>query len=238
MPPIPQELINVKLLLIGNSSVGKSSLLLRFSDKQWLPEDEASATIGVDFRVHRMEVQGRKVKLSIWDTAGQERFRTITASYYRGAQGVILVYDVSSRESFEALPRWLEELENYVPPEVVKIVVGNKLDKEYSRQVPTEEGAAFAARTGCLFVEASAKTAVGVSETFSDVVARIIDTPLLWREEKTKGSAGSANAATTTATAAAGAAATSRSRGGAGGMPGNIDLSQVQDEDASGGCLC
>jgi len=237
MPPIPQELINVKLLLIGNSSVGKSSLLLRFSDKQWLPEDEASATIGVDFRVHRMEVQGRKVKLSIWDTAGQERFRTITASYYRGAQGVILVYDVSSRESFEALPRWLEELENYVSPEVVKIVVGNKLDKEYSRQVPTEEGAAFAARMGCLFVEASAKTAVGVSEAFSDVVARIIDTPSLWREEKTKASAGSANAAATTATAAA-AAATSRSRGGAGGMPGNIDLSQVQDEDASGGCLC
>jgi len=162
MAPTPQsqELINVKLLLIGNSSVGKSSLLLRFSDKQWLPEDEASATIGVDFRVHKLEVHGRKVKMSIWDTAGQERFRTITASYYRGAQGVILVYDVSSRESFEALPRWLEELENYVPPEVVKIVVGNKLDKEYSRQVPTTEAAAFAARTGCLFVEASAKTAV------------------------------------------------------------------------------
>jgi len=131
MAPIShsQEIINVKLLLIGNSSVGKSSLLLRFSDKQWLPEDEASATIGVDFRVHKMEVNGRKVKMSIWDTAGQERFRTITASYYRGAQGVILVYDVSNRESFEALPRWLDELENYVPPEVVKIVVGNKLDK-------------------------------------------------------------------------------------------------------------
>jgi len=85
-----QELINVKLLLIGNSSVGKSSLLLRFSDKQWLPEDEASATIGVDFRVHKMEVNGRKVKMSIWDTAGQERFRTTTASYYRGAEGVIV----------------------------------------------------------------------------------------------------------------------------------------------------
>jgi len=237
MPPTPQELINVKLLLIGNSSVGKSSLLLRFSDKQWLPEDEASATIGVDFRVHKMEVQGRKVKMSIWDTAGQERFRTITASYYRGAQGVILVYDVSNRESFEALPRWLEELENYVPPEVVKIVVGNKLDKEYSRQVPTEEGAAFAARTGCLFVEASAKTAVGVTEAFSDVVVRIIDTPSLWREEKTKASsagAGSSAKATTTATAAA----ASGTRGGAGNMPGNIDLSQVQDEETAGGCLC
>ncbi len=131
--------INIKLLLIGNSSVGKSSLLLRFSDEAWLPEDEASATIGVDFRVHRMSVVPDDadtpvdVKLSIWDTAGQERFRTITASYYRGAQGVVLVYDVTSRESFESLPRWWDELETYLGGEgrdaVVKIVVGNKVDK-------------------------------------------------------------------------------------------------------------
>jgi len=224
--PRSQELLNVKLLLISNSSVGKSSLLLRFSDKQWLPEDEASATIGVDFRVHKMEVKGRKVKMSIWDTAGQERFRTITASYYRGAQGIILVYDVSSRESFEALPRWLEELENYVPPEVVKIVVGNKLDKEYSRQVPTTEGASFAQRTGCLFVEASAKTAVGVTEAFSDVVERIIDTPALWGEEKKP------KASSSKARAAAGSRA-------AESMPGNIDLSQVHEEgEEGGGCAC
>ncbi|KAN0133440.1 ras domain containing protein [Lactarius tabidus] len=231
-PTRPQELINVKLLLIGNSSVGKSSLLLRFSDKQWLPEDEASATIGVDFRVHKMEVKGRKVKMSIWDTAGQERFRTITASYYRGAQGVILVYDVSNRESFEALPRWLEELENYVPPEVVKIVVGNKLDKEYSRQVPTEEGAAFALRTGCLFVEASAKTAVGVTEAFSDVVELIIDTPALWGEEKDKPKASSKSSKSRAATSVPGYRAQDS-------MPGNIDLSQVQEDgDEADGCAC
>ncbi|KAF8829856.1 hypothetical protein HHX47_DHR2000312 [Lentinula edodes] len=147
-PTGSQSTINVKLLLIGNSSVGKSSLLLRFSDEQWLPEDESSATIGVDFRVHKMDVNGKKVKLSIWDTAGQERFRTITSSYYRGAQGIILgghnfpfvsitttipfdclVYDVSSRESFDALPRWYSELETYVSDSVVKILVGNKVDK-------------------------------------------------------------------------------------------------------------
>ncbi|KAI6018702.1 RAB3D [Pisolithus microcarpus] len=94
--------VNVKLLLIGNASVGKSSLLLRFSDEQWIPEDEATATIGVDFKaslVHRMEVNGRRVQLSLWDTAGQERFETITSSYYRGAQGIILVYDVANRET-------------------------------------------------------------------------------------------------------------------------------------------
>jgi len=207
--------------------------LLRFSDKQWLPEDEASATIGVDFRVHKMEVNGRKVKMSIWDTAGQERFRTITASYYRGAQGVILVYDVSSRESFEALPRWLDELENYVPTEVVKIVVGNKLDKEYSRQVPTAEGEAFAGRTGCLFVEASAKTAVGVTEAFNDVVARIIDTPSLWREDTPRaGGGGPVGSRTAASATASGPHATGRI------MPGNVDLSEAQDEDASGTCLC
>ncbi|KAI9464401.1 ras-domain-containing protein, partial [Russula earlei] len=228
--------VNVKLLLIGNSSVGKSSLLLRFSDKQWLPEDEASATIGVDFRVHKMEVHGRRVKMSIWDTAGQERFRTITASYYRGAQGVILVYDVSSRESFEALPRWLEELENYVPPEVVKVVVGNKLDKEYSRQVPAAEGAEFAARAGCLFVEASAKTAVGVTEAFSEVVARIIDTPSLWRDDRSKASSsprGAGAAGAGAGPASGGPRTTER-------MPGNIDLSSAaQDEETfGGGCSC
>jgi Ras-related protein Rab-18 len=152
---------------------------------------------------------------------------------------------VSNRETFEAIPRWLEELENYVPPEVVKIVVGNKLDKvrvsplatvtysipadpraqEYSRQVPTDEGAAFAQRTGCLFVEASAKTAVGVTEAFSEVVERIIDTPALWGEEKPKASSSKARAAAGYRTPDS--------------MPGNIDLSQVLDEeDEAGGCWC
>ncbi|KAL1727065.1 ras-domain-containing protein [Schizophyllum commune] len=172
MPPAPTAQdapLNVKLLLIGNSSVGKSSLLLRFSDEQWLPEDEATATIGVDFRVHKMDVNGRRVKLSIWDTAGQERFRTITASYYRGAQGIVLVYDVTNRESFEALPRWYAELETYVPASAAKVLVGNKVDKAGGREVPTPEGAAFAAKMGSLFVEASAKTSEGVREVFEKV---------------------------------------------------------------------
>ncbi|KAF7313284.1 Ras-domain-containing protein [Mycena kentingensis (nom. inval.)] len=182
MPPAskPAAPLNVKLLLIGNSSVGKSSLLLRFSDEQWLPEDESSATIGVDFRVHKMDVKGKKVKLSIWDTAGQERFRTITSSYYRGAQGIILVYDVSNRESFDALPRWYSELETYVSDKVVKILVGNKVDKEFSRQVSTAEAEAFATRMDSLFVEASAKTAANVTEVFQQCVERILDQPELW----------------------------------------------------------
>ncbi|KAI5121543.1 hypothetical protein M0805_002602 [Coniferiporia weirii] len=223
MPPISKSTeksspINVKLLLIGNSSVGKSSLLLRFSDEQWLPEDEASATIGVDFRVHKMEVNGKKVKLSIWDTAGQERFRTITSSYYRGAQGIILVYDVANRESFDALPRWYSELETYVSDSVVKILVGNKLDKEFSRQVPTAEGAAFAERMGSLFVEASAKTAIGVREAFTDVVARILDTPELWAPVSN--------------------VTPDRAKVQKQSMPGNIDLSAGTPAEEASGCAC
>ncbi|RXW17379.1 hypothetical protein EST38_g8471 [Candolleomyces aberdarensis] len=184
--PTSQQAINVKLLLIGNSSVGKSSLLLRFSDEQWLPEDESSATIGVDFRVHKMEVNGKKVKLSIWDTAGQERFRTITSSYYRGAQGIILVYDVANRESFDALPRWYSELETYVSDSVVKILVGNKVDKEYSRQVTVAEGQQFANRMKSLFIEASAKTAIGVKDIFRELVEEILNTPELWDNASNK----------------------------------------------------
>ncbi|KAJ3764220.1 ras family-domain-containing protein [Lentinula raphanica] len=215
-PTGTQSTINVKLLLIGNSSVGKSSLLLRFSDEQWLPEDESSATIGVDFRVHRMDVNGKKVKLSIWDTAGQERFRTITSSYYRGAQGIILVYDVSSRESFDALPRWYSELETYVSESVVKILVGNK---EFSRQVPAAEAAAFAQCMNSLFIEASAKTSVNVQETFREVVEKILDTPALWDNGASKVSW--------------------LTDGGRGGVPGGVQVVGLSDEQAEqGSCSC
>jgi len=219
MAPTATQPINVKLLLIGNSSVGKSSLLLRFSDEQWLPEDESSATIGVDFRVHKMEVKGKKVKLSIWDTAGQERFRTITSSYYRGAQGIILVYDVSNRESFEALPRWYSELETYVSSSVVKILVGNKVDKEFSRQVPTAEAQQFASRMSTLFIETSAKTSVGVKEVFQEVVEKILDTPELWEAGRSHNTAG-----------------------GGGGMPGGVQVVGLRDgsgqKQDGGGCSC
>ncbi|KAI5985818.1 ras-domain-containing protein [Pisolithus orientalis] len=213
--------VNVKLLLIGNASVGKSSLLLRFSDEQWIPEDEATATIGVDFRVHKMEVNGRKVKLSIWDTAGQERFRTITSSYYRGAQGIIVVYDVANRETYDALPKWFTEIDTYVSSLVPKIIVGNKLDKEHSRQVSTSEGQAFATRKECLFLEASAKTSVGVREVFEDLVKRILETPELWAPVTPESGGG-------------------KRRDGEDGMPGTIDLNgrSAQEDDGGVGCAC
>ncbi|ORX36054.1 ras-domain-containing protein [Kockovaella imperatae] len=172
--------MNLKLLLIGNSSVGKSSLLLRFTDDEFLSDEETSATIGVDFKVKSIEVEGRRYKLSIWDTAGQERFRTLTSSYYRGAQGVVLVYDVSSRQSFDELLKWFTEIDIHCGEGVVKMLVGNKVDKEASRQVTTDEGKTFAERMGTLFIECSAKTRVGVMEAFQELVMRILDTPSLW----------------------------------------------------------
>jgi len=122
------EIVNLKILIIGDSSTGKSSLLLRFVNDTFDPE--ISATIGVDFKVKTIVLDGKRVKLSIWDTAGQERFRTLTPSYYRGAQGVILVYDVSSKQSFEGLEIWLNELDTYATKkDLIKMLVANKIDK-------------------------------------------------------------------------------------------------------------
>ncbi|KAJ3126517.1 hypothetical protein HK098_007417 [Nowakowskiella sp. JEL0407] len=166
----------LKLLLIGDSGTGKSSILLRFIDDTWLHPDDVSATIGVDFKVKIMDVDNSKYKLTIWDTAGQERFRTLTSSYYRGAQGVILVYDVSNRESFDHLQQWITELETYASSkDVVMIIVGNKTDKETQRTVSRKEGEAYAKRMGTLFIETSAKTKVGVKDAFEEVVRKFFD---------------------------------------------------------------
>ncbi|KAG1413880.1 hypothetical protein G6F58_007249 [Rhizopus delemar] len=120
-----------------------------------------------------MDVNDKTYKLTIWDTAGQERFRTLTSSYYRGAQGVILVYDVSNRETFDALNNWWNEVNTYCSsPDVVKMIVGNKVDKESSRVVSYEEGLNFARKLQTLFVECSAKTKVGVKQAFEELVEK------------------------------------------------------------------
>lgn len=171
-------LTTLKILIIGESGVGKSSLLLRFTDDLFDPQ--LSATIGVDFKVKTLTVEGNKTKLAIWDTAGQERFRTLTPSYYRGAQGAILVYDVSCRETFTKLDNWLNELETFAnKPDIVKMLIGNKIDKS-NREVTKEEGLKFARKHSMLFIEASAKTKEGVEIAFEELVEKILQTPGLW----------------------------------------------------------
>lgn len=168
----------LKILIIGESGVGKSSLLLRFTDDLFDPQ--LSATIGVDFKVKNLTVDGNKTKLAIWDTAGQERFRTLTPSYYRGAQGAILVYDVASRDTFKKLDLWLNELETFAnKPDIVKMLVANKIDKA-NREVSKEEGLKFARKHSMLFIEASAKTKEGVQIAFEELVEKILQTPGLW----------------------------------------------------------
>ncbi|KAF6727971.1 Ras-related protein Rab-18 [Oryzias melastigma] len=174
-------LTTLKILIIGESGVGKSSLLLRFTEDTFDPEQ--SATIGVDFKVKTISVDGNRAKLAIWDTAGQERFRTLTPSYYRGAQGVILVYDVTRRETFTKLDNWLNELETYCTRnDLVKMLVGNKIDKE-NHEVDRAEGLKFARKHSTLFIEASAKTKDGVQCAFEELVEKVIQTPGLWQSE-------------------------------------------------------
>ncbi|XP_013421908.1 ras-related protein Rab-18A [Lingula anatina] len=180
-----EVLTTLKILIIGESGVGKSSLLLRFTDDTFDPEQ--AATIGVDFKVKTLSVDGNKAKLAIWDTAGQERFRTLTPSYYRGAQGVILVYDVANKQTFQRLDNWLSELETFATKhDLIKMVVGNKIDKE-GREISREEGLKFARKHRTLFIEASAKTKEGVQCAFEELVEKIIQTPGLWEADQQSG---------------------------------------------------
>ncbi|XP_074659626.1 ras-related protein Rab-18-like [Tubulanus polymorphus] len=181
----PDVITTLKILIIGESGVGKSSLLLRFTDDTFDPEQ--AATIGVDFKVKTLTVDGNRAKLAIWDTAGQERFRTLTPSYYRGAQGVILVYDVTSKQTFQKLEAWLSELETFsTKHDIIKMLVGNKIDSD-KREVSRDEGLKFARKHQCLFIEASAKTKEGVQCAFEELVEKIIQTPGLWETDGRNG---------------------------------------------------
>jgi len=172
-----------KLLLIGDSNVGKSSILLRFTDDDF--EEDHPCTIGVDFKVKLMLWNDKKVGLSIWDTAGQEKFRSLTSSYYRGTQGIILVFDVTDRSSFEHLDKWISEVDTYSTSDnVVKLLVGNKIDKEKSREVKRDEATRFAREREMMYLECSAKTRHGIQQAFEELVHKIMDTPTLWQKRE------------------------------------------------------
>ncbi len=161
-----------KVLLIGNSDVGKSSLILRYVDQIW--NDVFVPTIGVDFKVKSLQIDNKRVKMQIWDTAGQERFRNVISSYFKGAHGILLIYDITARDSFKELENWLGEVERNATPQVLKILIGNKCDLEEDRDIKFEEGQAFANRNGMQFMETSAKANTNINEAFEALAKLMI----------------------------------------------------------------
>jgi small GTP-binding protein len=160
-----------KLVLIGDSGVGKSCLLLRFADDTYT--ESHISTIGVDFKIRTIQLDGKTIKLQIWDTAGQERFRTITSSYYRGAHGIIVVYDTTDSETFEHVKTWLHEIDRYASENVNKLLVGNKSDLTSKRAVETEAAKEFADSVNIPFLETSAKNATNVEDAFMTMAGEI-----------------------------------------------------------------
>ncbi|XP_021707157.1 ras-related protein Rab-35 isoform X2 [Aedes aegypti] len=160
-----------KLLIIGDSGVGKSSLLIRFSDNTF--SGSYITTIGVDFKIRTVVINGERVKLQIWDTAGQERFRTITNTYYRGTHGVIVVYDVTNGESFANVKRWLQEIEANCDV-VNKVLVGNKNDDPARKVVITEDAQRFANQMDIQLFETSAKDNINVEEMFLAITEQVL----------------------------------------------------------------
>merc|ERR1712063_191869 len=163
-----------KYIIIGDTGVGKSCLLLQFTDKRFQPVHDL--TIGVEFGARMINIEGKQIKLQIWDTAGQEKFRSTTRSYYRGAAGALLVYDITRRETFEHLQSWLEDCRRYSNKDIVIMLIGNKCDLGNKRAVSREEGESFAAKNGLTFLETSAKTAENVEAAFIDSARKIHET--------------------------------------------------------------
>ena len=161
-----------KVLLLGDSTVGKTCVLLKYTDKIF--QETHMMTIGLDYRLKTMTLQsGKEVKLQIWDTAGQDRFRSITKNYYKGSHGIILIYDVTSLKTFENVKSWVSQIHEEISDKVVIYLVGNKIDMDDERKVQTEEGQKLAEELGVPFVETSAKSGVNIDNIFSDITERI-----------------------------------------------------------------
>ncbi|XP_077297525.1 RAS oncogene family member Rab10 [Arctopsyche grandis] len=162
-----------KLLLIGDSGVGKTCILFRFSDDAFTTT--FISTIGIDFKIKTIELRGKKIKLQIWDTAGQERFHTITTSYYRGAMGIMLVYDITDEKSFENIVKWLRNIDEHANEDVERMILGNKSDMEERRVVCKEKGESIGREYGIPFMETSAKANINIDRAFSELAEAILE---------------------------------------------------------------
>ena len=162
-----------KVLILGDSSVGKTCILLRFAEDSF--STQHVTTIGVDFRLKIVEIDGKLIKLQLWDTAGQERFRTITKAYYKGSHGILLTYDVTNRESFKNVTHWIKQIDSSGVGDLVKVLVGNKCDLP-NREVSEEEGRKLAENYGIPFIETSAKNNINIEQAFNTLTGEMLKT--------------------------------------------------------------
>ena len=163
-----------KILLLGDSSVGKTCFLMRYTDNTF--QDIHMSTIGLDYKLKNVQLEdGKMVKIQVWDTAGQDRFRSITKNYYKGAHGIILIYDVTENKSFENVKNWMNQIKEEVSEKVTIILVGNKIDDEEHRKITTEQGESMAKEFDIMFFECSAKTGENIEQTFKEVTMKIVE---------------------------------------------------------------
>ena len=163
-----------KILLLGDTSVGKTCFLMRYADNTF--QEIHLSTIGLDYKLKNVQIDdGKIVKIQIWDTAGQDRFRSITKNYYKGAHGIILLYDVTSRKTFENVANWVTQIKEEVSDKVNIILVGNKIDDEKNRKVSTKEGEEIAKEYGLSFFETSAKSGINIDTTFNELVKKTVE---------------------------------------------------------------
>ena len=161
-----------KIVLVGNSSVGKSSLILKFVENTF--KEIFLPTIGIDFKLKTLTINDKRIKLQIWDTAGQDRFKTVNKNYYRGAHGILLMYDITQLDSFKNLNSWLIEIEKNANKNVVKLLVGNKVDLENERKVTYQQGNEFAESNDMLFIETSVKEDINVTKAFENLGEKLV----------------------------------------------------------------
>ena len=173
-----------KIVLVGESGVGKSNLLLRFTRNEF--DADKRSTIGVEFATRSITYCEKNIRAQIWDTAGQERYRAITNAYYRGALGALVVYDITKKNSFESVERWLQELHDNADKKVVQMIIGNKSDLSQTREVETAEGEEMAKKNGAFFFETSALDGTNVEEAFMTLLKKIYDDSVQVNENDAK----------------------------------------------------